>query len=189
MCLKFPEFEAGCAYKLVAYKKKSVLTITSLTFWCFGYVRNAEILCRNPNGNCGPNKVFPCSVCTRCKRYNCSPSGDPNNWGNTRPHWNTWKAPLQACGVTSSKINQSSDIRCVLAIYPHGRWISNGIVSCLWCYFVQIQSGNPISEKWNPFVTDGRTEEPSYRDVRTHLKALSNAKFHYLYTGMINADT
>ena len=24
MCLKFPEFEAGCAYKLVAYKKKCI---------------------------------------------------------------------------------------------------------------------------------------------------------------------
>ena len=23
-CLKFPEFEAGCAYKLIAYKKKNV---------------------------------------------------------------------------------------------------------------------------------------------------------------------
>ena len=26
MCLKFPEFEAGCANKLVAYKKKHVIT-------------------------------------------------------------------------------------------------------------------------------------------------------------------
>ena len=25
MCLKFPKFEAGCAYKLVAYKKKRVI--------------------------------------------------------------------------------------------------------------------------------------------------------------------
>ena len=30
MCLKFPEFEAWCAYKLGAYKKKSVFPQSSL---------------------------------------------------------------------------------------------------------------------------------------------------------------
>ena len=40
----------------------------------------------------------------------------------------------------------------------------NGIVSCSWCYFVQIQ---PISPKFNS--CDLRTDKPSYRNARTHL--------------------
>ena len=55
----------------------------------------------------------------------------------------------------------------------------NGILSCSWCFFVQIQL---ISQKFNSCVTDGRTDRrtdrrtdgrtdiPSYRDARTHLK-------------------
>ena len=52
--------------------------------------------------------------------------------------------------------------------------LSYGMVLCSWCYFVRIQSGNPISRKFNWCVTDGptngRTDTPSYRDARTHLK-------------------
>ena len=30
MCLKFPEFETGCAYKLIAYKKKTCIVIRKM---------------------------------------------------------------------------------------------------------------------------------------------------------------
>ena len=42
----------------------------------------------------------------------------------------------------------------------------NGILSYYWCSFVRIR---PISHKFNSWVTDGRTDTPSYRDARTHL--------------------
>ena len=40
------------------------------------------------------------------------------------------------------------------------------------CYFVQIQPGNLISQKFNSCLTDGRTDTPTYRDARTHLITL-----------------
>ena len=47
----------------------------------------------------------------------------------------------------------------------------NGLVSCSWCYFLQSQ---PISQKSNSCLTYGRTDRrtdtPSHRDTRTHLK-------------------
>ena len=41
------------------------------------------------------------------------------------------------------------------------------LVTCSRCYFVQIQ---PISQKFNSCLTDGRTDASSHRDSRTHLK-------------------
>ena len=66
----------------------------------------------------------------------------------------------------------------------------NGILSCSWCYFVQIQL---ISQKFNSCVTDrptdrrmdrrtdGRTDIPSYRDARTHLIIASDVPFQCLF--------
>ena len=35
---------------------------------------------------------------------------------------------------------------------------------------IQIWSRNPISQNFNSCVTDGRTDTPSFRDARTHLR-------------------
>ena len=56
-----------------------------------------------------------------------------------------------------------------LLVYLSLNRLLNSILSCSWCYFVKIQL---ISQKFNVCDgrTDGRTDIPSYRDARTHLK-------------------
>ena len=57
----------------------------------------------------------------------------------------------------------------------------NGVVSCSWWYFVQIQF---VSQKFNSLGTDRRTDgrtdrrtdTPSYRDARTHPKRSSRRR-------------
>ena len=58
---------------------------------------------------------------------------------------------------------RSGDLLAYLSQNCH----SNGIVLYSCCYFVSIQ---PISHKFNSCLTDGRTDIPSCRDARTHLK-------------------
>ena len=43
MCLKFPEFEAGCAYELYAYKKKRVLMRWQWQKPRYGFNQSLEI--------------------------------------------------------------------------------------------------------------------------------------------------
>ena len=45
-----------------------------------------------------------------------------------------------------------------LLAYLYLNGLSIGIVSCFKCYFVQIQPGNLISQKFNSCVTDGPTD-------------------------------
>ena len=53
-----------------------------------------------------------------------------------------------------------------LLVYLYLNGLSNGIVYCSWCYFVQIQSGNLFSQKFNSCVTDERMDTPSCRIQR-----------------------
>ena len=49
MCLKFPEFEAGCAYKLVAYKKKTCTSRTMPTRAILGFISSTYTIPPHPN--------------------------------------------------------------------------------------------------------------------------------------------
>ena len=70
----------------------------------------------------------------------------------------------------------------VLPEYLSLNRLSDGLVSFSRYHFVKIQPRDPISQKSNSCVTDGRTDgrtdrrtdTPSYRDARTHQKITTN---------------
>ena len=57
-----------------------------------------------------------------------------------------------------------------LPAYSSLNCLFDDIVSCSWCFFVQIQPRDPISQKSNLFLIDGLSDAPTDgpTDGRTH---------------------
>ena len=101
-----------------------------------------------------------------------------------KPHLSTWsRSSYTFFWITPYQMRYGE-----LSAYQSLDCLSTGILSCSWCYFVQIQL---ISQKFNSCATDGytdrltdgqtngwmdgrkdqRTDTPFYRDARTHLRS------------------
>ena len=140
MCLKFPEFEAGCAFKLIAYNIKNVYHL----FQIFGALVCVTIWRHRPLWRKLRNAGWTISSCyffSVMKNEEQTPFSEPFPFEVSLIIWRNVKTIL----TEFRHQMRSGDLPPYLSL----NWFSNGIVSCSLCYFVRIQA---ICKKINSCV-------------------------------------